>query len=165
MYRITVASKVGDYVIDNAGEFIYEITGVSISISFNEELGKEEIRLLFEGVDAKDPEGPFYLINGHEVRPATDEEVDSYILDDYESLEKLFDEEPEEEIVEQSSEEYDSTKKKQDDVPTIDDLLDKYIDYKALIEIVGDEDGVYKNKLIELEEKMRNYNNYNINKA
>lgn len=154
MYKITVASKVGDYVINNTG-IVYEVTGISISIAFNEQLGEDEIRLLFEVVDACEPEGPFYIISGYAVKPATKEEVDEYILGgnimnendsndyDVDPFEGLFDDIIEEnlnfledeDIIEENN---------------IDLILDEYLDCKVNIQLFGDEDGRYKKRIEEL---------------
>lgn len=175
MYRITVASKVGDYIKNSTG-IIYKITGISINIAFNEQTGRDEVRLLFEAVDAKELNGNFFIINGYMVSPATNEEVDRYVLGELESgllndknksfTKDLFNDNLEESMNNKQSNDISSDNwtlenennpynKPFPEVKTIDELLDEYLDYQNLIEVLGDKDGKYKDKLIELEVKLK----------
>ena len=159
MYKLIIESNIGDYLKDKVGT-IYKVTGISVNIIFNEETMKEEGRLLYEGVDVGDSSGQLYIISGHLVEKATEEEVDEYMLGNYTFGPQVS---SDGKVVTKTKlslgkpSKNNSAKSKQVKVRTINDVLDEVLHVKGLIKMLGDEDGQYKRRLGKLAEEFNTY--------
>lgn len=173
MYNVLIKHELGSYVKNSFGE-VFEIVQISINISFDHELMEDSVIVSYLAVDPRSEWGQVNMFTEDDIRRASDEEVDKYVLsspdsseyeDEFEEMYKfpaaeefegLFSQEipqvskpalanaEEAEFVD--SAEYVEVVKER----TTDEILDETLDYKSLIKSFGDEDGKYQSRIDEL---------------
>lgn len=177
MYRILIDYGIGDYISDKHGK-VYELTNVSMEIFFDPDIMQDVAILEFTAVDARDPEnGTFYVFDASQIRKASNFEVDVYVHGvDKEVIglsSELYDSHSKEELrqlvleglrnpkgqklVPQTSEDLETQTPEELEIKeprTVNEMLDEFNDQKTLIEMFGDKEGHYKQKMDEILEEL-----------
>lgn len=155
MYQIFIGHKIGDYIKDMHGK-VYKLTDISMKIYFEESVMQDIATFEFTAVDARDPEGTFYVFNADQIEKASSLEVNMYVNGPSEDsgVETELQEHPYSKHQERytirglgSRKRDKSMMYKNKSIRTIDDMLDEINDYKLLIEMFGDDEGEYQKRI------------------
>lgn len=161
MYRILIGHKIGDYIKDMHGK-IYKLTDISVKIYFEESVMQDIATFEFTAVDARDPEGTFYVFKADQIDKASPLEVNMYVNGPSEDggvetgLQKYPDSKHQERYTVGGLSSRKGNKPmmyKNKAIRTTDDMLDEINDYKLLIEMFGDE-GEYQKRIDEIFEEL-----------
>ena len=162
MYQIFIGHKIGDYIKDMHGK-VYKLTDISMKIYFEESVMQDIATFEFTAVDARDPEGTFYVFNADQIEKASSLEVNMYVNGPSEDggVETGLQEHPDSKHQERYTfRGLDSRKGdklmmyKNKAIRTTDDMLDEINDYKLLIEMFGDDEGEYQQRIDEIFEEL-----------
>lgn len=156
MYQIFIGHKIGDYIKDMHGK-VYKLTDISMKIYFDESIMQDVAVFEFTAVDARDPEGTFYVFKADQVEKASPLEVNMYVNGP--SGESGggtgLQEHPDSKHQERHTiRDLGSRKGNKPMIRTIDDMLDEINDYKLLIEMFGDDEGEYQKRIDEIFEEL-----------
>lgn len=162
MYQIFIGHKIGDYIKDMHGK-IYKLTDISVKIYFEESVMQDVATFEFTAVDARDPEGDFYVFKANQIEKASPLEVNMYVNGPSEDggMGTGLQEHPNSKHQEKYTIRGLGNRKgdkpmmyKNKTVRTIDDMLDEINDYKLLIEMFGDDEGEYQKRIDEIFEEL-----------
>lgn len=162
MYQIFIGHKIGDYIKDMHGK-VYKLTDISMKIYFEESVMQDVATFEFTAVDARDPEGTFYVFKADQVEKASPLEVNMYVngSSGESGVEAGLQEHPDSKHQERHTIRGLGSRKgnkpmmyKNKAVRTIDDMLDEINDYKLLIEMFGDDEGEYQKRIDEIFEEL-----------
>lgn len=158
MYNIMIDYKIGVNVKNKITNKIYEITKVTIEITKSDSPKGDQILMVLEGIDIKKKNSFSKILDPASLVYADQDDIEQYLLGTKELKPQKVISDGEIETKNEETEAKENKIANQFEafnrIYSIDELLDEMNRCKNKIKEEGDEEGIYKNKIKELNKKL-----------